>query len=158
MTDLGTDANTTGVQRLDGDLVALAELADNAALGDADRVEMDRTSAAGSDAQLVLGLADGHAGLVAVDEETGDAAVALLGLCIGHDEEEVRVTRRRYPHLIAVDDKIVAVGACRRLQRKRVGPTRRLRKTERTDLQTISLCVQTHFQHAILGEGSEHGS
>ena len=73
---LRADADASFVQRLDRDLVALADLAEDVRRGHAAVLEDELARAARADAELVLLLADRESGDPALDEERGDAAVA----------------------------------------------------------------------------------
>jgi hypothetical protein len=83
---LRADADAPFVQRLDGDLVALADLAEHVGARHAAILEQQLARAAGADAELVFLLADGEAGKAALDEKRGDAAIAGVG---------IRCSRRR---------------------------------------------------------------
>ena len=73
---LRADADAAFVERLDGDLVALADLAEDVRRRHAALLEQQLAGAARADAELVFLLADREPGEAALDEERGDAAVA----------------------------------------------------------------------------------
>src|SRR5207302_8302039 len=93
---LCADADATLVQRLDGDLVALAGLAQDVLLRHAAVFEDQLARGGGPDAELVLLLADGEAGEVALDEKGGNALVAGVGVGVGEDDEDTRFMGVRY--------------------------------------------------------------
>jgi hypothetical protein len=86
---LRADADAALVEGLDGDLVALAHLAEHVLLGDLAVLEDQLAGARRADAELVLLLADGEALEAALDEEGRDALVALRRVDVGEDDEEV---------------------------------------------------------------------
>ncbi|KAH6608409.1 Protein kinase C-like protein [Trichoderma cornu-damae] len=104
---LGGDADAALVEDADGVLVALAALAEDVVLGDDDVVEVEDAGAAGADAELLLLLGDGEALGALVDDEGGDALVALGRVEVGEDEEDAGLDRVCDPHLGAVDDEAV---------------------------------------------------
>src|SRR4029453_13465481 len=71
---LRADADAAFVERLDRDLVALADLAEDLRFRHDAVFEDGVARAAGADAELVLFLADGEARGAAIDDECGDAA------------------------------------------------------------------------------------
>ena len=73
---LRADADASFVERLDRDLVALADLAEDVRRRHPAVLEDQLAGAAGADAELVFLLADGEPGDAALDEERSDAAVA----------------------------------------------------------------------------------
>ena len=77
---LRADADASLVERLDRDLVALAELAEHAGARHLAVLEDQLAGAARADAELVFLLADREARRPALDEERGDAAIAGLGI------------------------------------------------------------------------------
>lgn len=104
---LGGDADAALVEEADGVLVALAALAEDVLLGDVHVVKVDDAGRRGLDAELLLLLGDAEAGGVLGDEEGGDALVALAGVKVGEDDEELRLHRVGDPHLAAVDGEAV---------------------------------------------------
>ena len=110
---LRADADAAFVERFDGDLVALADLAEHVALRHAAVFEDQLAGAAGADAELVFLLADREAGQAALDEERGDAAVAGLGIDGREHDEEVGFVAVGDPELAAVEHEVVAVLARR---------------------------------------------
>ena len=68
------------VEDVEGDLVALAGLAEQGVGGHDDAVEHHRAGGAALDAHLVLLGADGQPGRLALNQEGGDAAVLQLGV------------------------------------------------------------------------------
>jgi hypothetical protein len=117
---LRADPDPSLVERLDGDLVAGAHLAEHVGAGDPHTLEDQLARRRGPDAELVLLLADGEPLGVAVDEERGDALVAHLGIDGGEEDEDPRLRRVGDPHLAAVDHPVVAVGSGAALERERV--------------------------------------
>ena len=105
------DADATFVEGLDGDLVALADFAEDVGGGDAAVVEEKFAGGRGADAELVFLLADRKAGRIALDEEGGDALVAGAGIDGGEDDEEAGFGGVGDPELAAVEEVVVAVGA-----------------------------------------------
>src|SRR6185436_7931453 len=73
---LRTNANPAFIQRLDGDLVALADFAEDTVYRHCAVLEDQLTGAAGADAELVFLLANREAGRTAVDQERRDPAIA----------------------------------------------------------------------------------
>ena len=71
--------------------------------------------------------------LLAVDEERGDALVALARIDGREHERELRHRAVGDPHLPAVDDPAVAVALRRCLQSRRVAADRRLSEAEARD-------------------------
>ena len=106
---LRADADAAFVERLDGDLVALADLAEHVRSRHAAVLEDQLARAARTDAELVFLLADREAGRVALDQERRDALVAGAGIDVGEDDEEVGLVAVGDPELAAVEDVVVAV-------------------------------------------------
>src|SRR5512141_1137052 len=71
--------------------------------------------------------------LVAVEEERGDALVALRRIRVREHERELRHRSVGDPHLAAVDDPVAAVALRRRLKLRRVASHRRLGEPEAAD-------------------------
>ena len=85
---LGADADPSFVQRLDGDLVALACLPQDVFLRHAAVFEDQLARGRRADAELVLLLPHREAGEVALDEERGDPLVTGVGVSVGEDDED----------------------------------------------------------------------
>ena len=117
---LRADADAAFVQRLDGDLVALADFAEHVRFRHAAVFENQLAGGRRADAELVFLLADGEAGEVALDEERGDAVVAGLGIDGGEDDEESGFVAVGDPQLAAVEDVVAAFGVGAGRQRERV--------------------------------------
>jgi hypothetical protein len=101
------------VERLDRDLVALADLAEDLRLRHDAVLEDQLAGAAGADAELVFLLADGESRRAAIDDERGDAAVAGIGIDVREHDEHVRFVAVGDPQLAAVDREAVAVSVAR---------------------------------------------
>ena len=91
---LRADADAPLVQRLDRDLVALADLAEHVRARHAAVLEQQLAGAARADAELVFLLADREARRAALDEERGDAAIAGRRIDRREDDEEVGFVAR----------------------------------------------------------------
>lgn len=104
---LGSDADAALVEEADGVLVALAALAEQVLLGDLDVVKVEDAGGGGADAELLLLLGDGEAGGALFDNKGGDALVALCGVEVGKDDEEVGFHGVGDPHLAAGDGEAV---------------------------------------------------
>ena len=104
---LGADADPPFVERLDGDLVAAADVAEHVGARHPAILQQQLARAARANAELVLFLADGEPGEAALDEEGGDAAVAGFRVDIGKDDEQVGFVRVCDPELPAGQDEIV---------------------------------------------------
>ena len=132
---LRADADASFVQRLDRDLVALADLAEHVRARHAAVLEQQLARAARADAELVFLLADREPGEAALDEKRGDAAVAGVGIDVGEDDEEVRLRCALViQSLRPVSDPVVAALDRARRQRERVAarsgsPTARRRRS-----------------------------
>ena len=100
---LRADTDAAFVQRFDGDLVALAGLAENSLARQLAVVEEELAGGGGADAELVFLAADGEAGRALFDEEGGDAAVALCGIEGGKNNEETGFARIGDPELAAIE-------------------------------------------------------
>src|SRR5690606_17562220 len=74
---LGTNADAALVERLDRDLVALSHRTQHIGRRHPAVLEDQLDRAGGADAELLLTLADAETGEVALDDESGDALVAL---------------------------------------------------------------------------------
>ena len=91
---LRANADAAFVQRLNRDLVALANFAQHVLLGHA-AVFQDQLAGAGSaNAQLVFFFADGEAGKVLLDDECGDAFVSSRGVDRGQQNKDARLPCR----------------------------------------------------------------
>ncbi len=78
---------------------------------------------------------DLYAGRLHVEQEPGDALVLRsLGVGPGEKEAPLRVVGPRRPHLLAVDDPLVAVGHSGGAQRRQVGSGSRFREQLAPDL------------------------
>ena len=130
---LRADADAALVERLDRDLVALADLAEHVGRGHDAVVEEQLAGAAGADAELVFLLADGEAGRAALDEERRDAVVAGVGIDGGEDDEEVGLVGVGDPQLAADERVGVAVVDGARLQREGVAARAGLRQAVGAD-------------------------
>ena len=91
---LRADADAAFVQRLDRDLVALADLAEHVRARHAAVFEDQLAGAARADAELVFLLADREPGEPALDDERRDAAVAGGRIDRREDDEEVGLVAR----------------------------------------------------------------
>jgi uncharacterized protein (DUF2237 family) len=112
---LRANAHAALVENLNGNLVALALLANQVGRGHLDVVKVDRARRRGLDAELLLllGNLDAHALL---DGKGRNALVALRGVALREDNEELGLGRVGDPHLAAVDDPVaVRVLLARRL-------------------------------------------
>src|ERR1017187_6873200 len=115
---LRADVDAAFVQRLDGDLVALADFAQHVALGHA-AIFHDQLAGAGRpDAEFVFLLADGDSRGVFLDDEGGDALVAGGRIDGGEHDEDSRLLAVGYPQLLAVEDILVALQLRLGLQRE----------------------------------------
>lgn len=155
---LSADTDAALVENLNGDLVALALLADEVLGRHLDLVKVDGARARGADTELTLLLAnlDAH---VFSHSKGRDTLVALRRVALGKDNEEVSLTTVGDPHLRAVDDVVLAVVSLlyRRLHRKRIRARRRLRQTERAEhvrrevrhILVLELLVRVLAQHRV---------
>ena len=108
------------IQRLDRDLVALADVAEDVARGHLAVVEDQLARAAGADAELVFLLADAEPGRIALDDKRRDAVIAGRGVDGREDDEDAGFERVADPELAAREDPVVAAFGGARRQRKRV--------------------------------------
>ena len=118
---LRADADAAGVERLDRDLVALADRAEHVLLRHLACVEEQFGGAAGADAELVLLLPHGESLEAALDNERRDPLVAGRRVHGREDDEDPRLGAVRDPELPAVE-QILAVlldGARREAERIR---------------------------------------
>ena len=98
---LRADADSTLVQGLDGDLVALAHRAEHVGVRDDTALEDQLGGAGGADAELVLLLAHVEAREAALDQERRDALVALGEVGVGEDDEDAGLGAVGDPELAA---------------------------------------------------------
>src|ERR1019366_2495922 len=73
---LRADTDAAFIQRLDGDLVALADFAQHVVLGHAAIFHNQLAGAGSPDAEFVFLLADGESGKILLDDESSDAFVS----------------------------------------------------------------------------------
>ena len=83
---LGSNADTAAVEGLHSDLEALAFLTEQVLLGNNAILENEVAGGAAADTHLLLVLAGGEAGEGALDDEGGNAVVALA--LVGHGEDD----------------------------------------------------------------------
>ena len=83
---LGSNADTAAVEGLHSDLEALAFLTEQVLLGNDAILENEVAGGAAADTHLLLVLAGGEAGEGALDDESGNAVVALA--LVGHGEDD----------------------------------------------------------------------
>jgi hypothetical protein len=121
------------VQGFDGDLVALAGLAEDAVLRHQTVFEQQLAGAAGADAEFVLFLADREPLGAALDDERGDAAIPGLRVDVREHEEDVGFVAVGDPQLAAVDDIPVPGFGRARLERKGVAARTGLGEAVRAD-------------------------
>ena len=133
---LGADADAALVEYGDGVLVAVADRAEHLALVHAAIVEVEGARGAGSQAHLILALADGQTGRVTIDHEARDALVAEREVDTSHDEEDACVSRVRYPLLGAVDCVVLALFGRGGAERERVRARLGLGQAKRANLCT----------------------
>ena len=91
---LRADADASFVQRLDRDLVALADGAEHVRRGHFDVVENQLRRARRADAELVFLLADAESLEAALDDERRDALVARRRIRVGEDDVDLAPRRR----------------------------------------------------------------
>ena len=119
---LRADADAPFVERLDGDLVALAELTEYGGARHLTILEDQLAGAARPYPELVLFLADREAGRPTLDDERRDAAIAGLGIHRGEDDEEVGFVAVGDPELAPRDRESVTAFGGPSGQRERVAP------------------------------------
>ena len=117
-----TDADAPLVQRLDGDLVALAGLAEDAVSRGGAVLEDQLACATGSNAQLVFLLADCETGGAAFDQERRYSSITRLGIDVRKDDEEVGLVAVGDPELTAVHDVVAAARGTACCQREGIAP------------------------------------
>src|SRR4051812_47710005 len=120
-------------ERRQGDLPPVADATDDVGVGDAHLLEEELV-----ELRLARDLAqrpDGHAGLLHVHEEVGEALVLRdAPVRPRHEHAPLRVLGAARPHLLAGDHPLVAVLDRLRLQRGEVGPGVRLGEALAPDL------------------------
>src|ERR1019366_3334497 len=131
---LRADPDAALVQRIDRDLVSLAHVADDVLGGHLDVLERERERGGRADSELVLFLALVEALPLRLDEESGDALVALALVDAREDEEQLGLEAVRDPELAAVQEVAVALRRRRRREGERVGARPGLRQRIRGDL------------------------
>ena len=94
------------VEDVEGDLVAATDLAEHLVHGHVHIVEDELAGGAAADAQLVLLVADAHAGQVALHQKGGE----LVAVDLGKDGEQVRPGGVGDPLLGAIEHVVLAVG------------------------------------------------
>lgn len=100
---LGGDADAAFVEETDGVFVAVAFFAEELVFWNFDIVEVDDAGTAGFDSELLLLLGYREALGALFNYESRDALVALAGIEIGKDDEEVCFDGVGDPHLGAID-------------------------------------------------------
>ena len=123
---LRADPDAALVERLDGDLVALAHLAEHVSLGHPAAFQHQLAGRGRPDAELVLLLADLEAREGALDQEARDALVALRGVDRRHHDEQVGLGRVGDPQLPARQLVVVALVGGPAGEGERVGAGARL--------------------------------
>ncbi len=106
---LAADGDTAFVQGFDGDLVASADFADDVFSGNANVIEDEFAGRGSTDAELVLFLTDLESFRVALDQEAGDAAIALIWRGVGEEKEDSGFGGVGDPELPAGDAKVISV-------------------------------------------------
>ena len=101
-----TQLEAAHVQDVEGDDVSLADVAEHVLDRHLAVVEDERRGGRAADAHLLLFGADGEAGEVFLDQERGE----LLAVNLGEDGEQVGEVGVGDPHLLAVQDVVLAVG------------------------------------------------
>ena len=94
------------VQNVEGDDVSFADLAEHVLHRHLAVVQDERRGGRAADAHLLFFGADGEAGEVLLDQEGGE----LLAVDLGEDGEQVGEVGVGDPHLLAVQDVVLAVG------------------------------------------------
>jgi hypothetical protein len=123
---MGGDQRARVVEGLHGDLEALALAAEQVLGGNLDVLEGDAAGVARPLPHVVLLLADGDTGRLGVDDEAAHALVAGVRVGLGEHEEPRGVAGAGDPHLLAVEDVLVALLDGRGLDRSNVGAGVRL--------------------------------
>ena len=96
------------VQAAHQDAGATAHFAQNVFLGYRAVLEYQLTGVGATHAQFVQFLVAAEAGEVALDDEGGDAPGSALGIGLGVDDVDVGIRAVGDPHLVAVEDVVVA--------------------------------------------------
>ena len=91
---LRADTDAPFVERLDRDLVALADFANHVRLGNLAIVENQLAGGRRANPELVFFLPDLKSGEFALDQERRDAFVAGFGIHIGEKQEQARFAWR----------------------------------------------------------------
>ena len=117
---LRADANAPFVQRLDGNLVALAHFAQHVFLRHLAVFQDQFACARCPNAQLVFLLAHRETGKVFFDHECRDALVSRRRIDVREEDEHAGFLGVGDPQLAAVQDVVIALQFGPRLQRKRV--------------------------------------
>ena len=117
---LRADGDAPFVQRLDGDLVALAHGADHVLLRHAAVVQNQLAGGRSANAQLVFFLAHLESRKLALDQKRRDAAVSGIRIGVGEQQEQSRFGGVGDPQLAAGEQKMVARIHRARGQRERV--------------------------------------
>jgi len=105
---LRADADTPFVERLNGDLVAFANVAEDVCTRHPALIEEELARAAGANPELVLLPADRKAGGAPFDEKRRDAAIARGRVDVGEDDEEVGLVGVGDPEFAALNRVAVA--------------------------------------------------
>src|SRR4029450_9661308 len=87
---LRANPNSPFVERLDGDLVSLTDLAKHVLFLYHAVFHYQLACRAGADTELVLFLAHGKAGEIFLNQEGGNSAIALVGSHVGKNDEQAR--------------------------------------------------------------------
>ena len=112
--DARPELEAADVEDVEGDLVPLADLAQQVLPGDGGIGQDERPGGRALDAQLLLLRAQADAGGPFLDDEGGE----VLAVDLGEDDVEVGEARVGQPHLLAVEDPALTVG---RQHRPRLG-------------------------------------
>ena len=94
------------VQDVEGDDVAFADFAEHVLDWHFAVVEDERRGGGAANAHLLFFVADGEAGKILLDEECGE----LFAVHFGENGEQVGEVCVGDPHLLAVEDVVLAVG------------------------------------------------
>ncbi len=124
------------VQRTHGDLEPFSLVAEQIPDGHMHVLAVYPASVAGAHAQLAVNAAGGHAREVPLDDETADTAIGRLGprVRLGEEQEVVGHVRQADPHLLAVEDVVVAFAAGGGAERGHIGARAGLAQREGGDL------------------------
>ena len=155
---LGSNADTAAVEGLHSDLEALAFLTEQVLLGNDAILENEVAGGAAADTHLLLVLAGGEAGEGALDDEGGNAVVALALVGHGEDDEGGGNVAVGDEALAAVEDVVaVLVLDSGGLLAGGVGTGAGLGQTERADL-AAGQKVRQILHLLLLGAVLENGS